>query len=137
MTFRLRKLKSVLFLFTALILIGAVTVTASGILADTAPTGAGILLGDADDNGDVNLIDVSCIQRTLAGLSVPDGIDETAADVDHNNAVEIIDATYIQRWLTSMDTPYPIGEQPTEAPTTAPTQRPTDSEGWSSDIFRP
>lgn len=90
------------------------------------------ILGDADSDNDVTIMDVTCIQRKLAGLKIPDGFSETAADADGNGVTEIIDATYIQRWKAGMETPYPIGVRPE-----APTQASTDAEGWGNDIIRP
>ncbi len=121
MTFNLRKIKSVLFSAVVLSLAGTVTVA------------AGVLLGDADADGKVTIIDATCVQRYLADSPVGDSFSEEAADVDASGEIEITDATFIQRWAANIGTPYPIAEQPTEAPT----QRPTDSEGWGRDIFRP
>ena len=103
---------------------------------------AGYLLGDADSDGEVSILDATCIQRVLVGLPVSGVYCESAADADMNSDVEIIDATYIQRWLAEIDTPYPIGtefgsvEEPTEAGD-KPSQMPTDEEGWGREIFRP
>ena len=59
------------------------------------------LLGDADCDGEVTILDATAIQRKLADLPVYD-IDETAADTDENGALEIVDATYIQRFLVGL-----------------------------------
>ncbi|MBQ3265698.1 MAG: hypothetical protein IJH07_07965 [Ruminococcus sp.] len=138
MTFRLRIIKSVLFCLFAVFLAGTVVAAAE------------IKLGDTDIDGDVTIIDATCIQRSLAGLAVSGEFSRQAADVDGSGDIEITDATFIQRWLAEIPTPYPIGEeiesssepptQPTEPssqPTESPTQRPTDEEGWGHDVFRP
>ena len=121
MTFRSHKIKSALLCVIVLILIGTVTAAAGGIL------------GDADGNGTVTILDVTCIQKAIAELPVSDGYSESAADADGNGKVDIKDATIIQRWLTSTEVPYPIGEQITE-PTTQPL---TDPDGWGYVIYRP
>lgn len=66
------------------------------------------LLGDADGDDKVTILDVTTIQRLLATLSLVNPPDEQAADADGSNRIEITDVTIIQRWLTSMETPYAI-----------------------------
>ncbi|MBQ3285869.1 MAG: hypothetical protein IJH40_09550 [Ruminococcus sp.] len=68
------------------------------------------ILGDADGDGNVTVMDVTWIQRKLANSSVPDTFDETAADVDGDGKVTVMDVTYIQRYNANMTVPYPIGE---------------------------
>ena len=75
--------------------------------ATEAPT---ILLGDADGDDNVAVLDATAIQRTLAALPVPVFI-EAAADVDRDKDITVLDATYIQRWLAAIDVDYPIGER--------------------------
>ena len=67
------------------------------------------LLGDADGDGEVTIIDVTKIQRILANNSV-DSFNEAAADVDSDGELTIIDATWIQRHLAGFDIPYLIGK---------------------------
>lgn len=131
MTFRLRRIM--------LILLVAVVI----ILACTVAAAAGKLVGDADTDGDVTILDATCIQRTLANLPVT-AYDEESADADGDGDITILDATAIQRWLASLKPPYPIGQEigappePSEdQPSESPTQLPTDAEGWGREIFRP
>ena len=124
MTFRLR--------ISAAILLGAVIL----LFAGTASASGEILLGDADGDTKITILDATCIQRTLAGLPVDGNFSKLAADVDGSGEIEITDATYIQRWLVNLKPPYPIGEA-IDAPTEPPSERPTDEEGWGLDIFRP
>ena len=110
------------------------------MLAGICASAAGYLLGDADSDGEVSILDATCIQRVLVDLPVSGAFSASAADADMNGTVEIIDATFIQRWLAEIDTPYPIGtqfESPTEAGGDDPYQLPTDEDGWSHEIFRP
>ena len=59
------------------------------------------ILGDADGDGEVTVLDVTAIQRYLVLLKTF-SFDETAADVDQDEAVTILDATYIQRSLAGL-----------------------------------
>lgn len=68
-----------------------------------------ILLGDADGDGEVTILDATCIQRTLASLSV-ESYNETASDTDQDGEVTIVDATFIQRWLASLPSNDSIGK---------------------------
>ena len=68
------------------------------------------LLGDADGDSDVTIIDATVIQRVLAELSV-DSYNEAAADTDGDGDVTIIDATFIQRFLAGLPCPAGIGEE--------------------------
>ena len=124
MTCRFSKMISALLIVSALILSGAISFSAQTRI-----------LGDADGDGKITVIDATCIQRTLAKLPVKSGIIRSAADVDGSGEIEITDATAIQRWLAGLQTRYPVGDR-FEAPT-EPTQLPTDEEGWTVDIFRP
>ena len=132
MTFKLCKTAPVLCMLAVLLLVCI------------AASAAGVLLGDADSDGRVTILDATAIQRSLAALPVNGEFSEEAADVDGDSGITILDATYIQRWLAGLDTPYPIGSQsdaPTEdpsgQPTNPPSQRPTDEEGWGRDVFKP
>lgn len=68
------------------------------------------ILGDADGDGDVTIIDATWIQRLFADMKVPNTFSESAADADRNGDVSIVDATWIQRWLAEMTIPHPIGK---------------------------
>lgn len=68
------------------------------------------LLGDADGDDEVTVIDVTLIQRNLASFAVPETFNDKAADVDGDDKVTILDATFIQRYLADMSVPYQIGE---------------------------
>ena len=68
-----------------------------------------VLLGDADGDGEVTVLDVTMMQRVLAKLSGA-VIVEATADVDGNGEVNVVDATYIQRYTASMPVKYPINE---------------------------
>ena len=54
--------------------------------------------GDVNNDGTVNIMDVTELQRFIAGYPVTIYIFETA-DVDKNGEINILDATMIQRYL--------------------------------------
>ena len=124
MTFRPRVIASVLLIALVFALTG------------TAASAAALILGDADSDRDVSILDATAVLRSVAGLKEIDASAKPAADADSNGVIEAIDATLIQRWLANMAVLYPIGEE-FEAPTQPPTQRPTDADGWGHEIFRP
>lgn len=69
------------------------------------------LIGDADGNGIVDLLDVSTIQYHLADFYVPvEPAVIMCGDVDGNGKTEITDTTYIQRFIADMETPYAVGK---------------------------
>lgn len=68
------------------------------------------IIGDADSDGDVTVIDVTLIQRKLASFPISGTFSDQAADVDGDGDVTVLDATFIQRFLADMEVPYPINE---------------------------
>lgn len=78
------------------------------ITTEQSETPSGAILGDADGDGDVTILDTTFIQRALVG-SISD-VDSAAADVDGDGDVTILDATFIQRYLVGVAVPYAIGE---------------------------
>lgn len=73
-----------------------------------APTDSSVpsvLYGDADADDDVTSIDVTVIQRYLAGILST--LNERNADVDGDGDVTMIDATLIQRYLVGVINKFP------------------------------
>ena len=66
------------------------------------------ILGDADGDGAVSILDATCIQRRLVNLPVASFV-ERAADVD-GDGLNILDATQVQRYLAGFQNPYGIGQ---------------------------
>ena len=66
-----------------------------------------IVYGDADDDGDVTILDVTYIQRYDAGIELPNPLNEKNADVDDDDDVTILDATLIQRYLVGVIRKFP------------------------------
>ena len=72
-------------------------------------TGDKVLLGDADGDGKVTILDATYIQRKLASLPV-ESYNALAADTDEDGEITILDATYIQRYLAGLSCPEGIGK---------------------------
>lgn len=68
------------------------------------------LLGDADNDGIVTVLDATRVQRYVAGYTMPDDFSESTADSDEDGAITVLDATVIQRHLASFDVAHPVGE---------------------------
>ena len=61
-----------------------------------------IMIGDADLNGTVEILDVTCIQRAINYIVTLSKEQTAAADSDQNGEVTIVDATCIQRYLSKL-----------------------------------
>lgn len=59
------------------------------------------LLGDADCDGSVTIIDATVIQFYMAEVEA-EVFDEARADADLDGSVTVLDATSVQRWLNGM-----------------------------------
>ena len=81
-----------------------------GFICEYEPEDTGEkLLGDADSDGDVTILDATAVQRKLAELSVS-SYDKQAADADGDDDVTIMDATAIQRHIAELPTNPNIGK---------------------------
>ncbi len=72
-----------------------------------------VLLGDADLNGSVNLIDAAVAQRAIAALTTLNETAAAAADVDGNSTVNTADVLYIQKYDVGLTSSYSIGSNVT------------------------
>lgn len=61
------------------------------------------ILGDANSDGQVNIIDASTIQKYVAKMYNESQIDLEAADVDKNGSVNVKDATKIQKYVSGLE----------------------------------
>ncbi len=59
-----------------------------------------VLRGDSNDDGEVDILDATAIQKHAAKLK---DINETAADVNGDGAVTITDATIIQKYIAKIE----------------------------------
>ena len=85
-----------------------------------------LILGDADGDGAIMIVDCTLIQRDIVGLAEIKADNCRAADVDSDGEICILDATAIQRYLAEMNDNYPIGEYISES-SSAPSHLPTVS----------
>ena len=69
-----------------------------------------VLLGDANGDGNVNISDVTDIQRVVAEMDTFDDLRQKAADINGDGVVTIDDATFLQTYLAEFETAYPIGD---------------------------
>lgn len=77
----------------------------------TEPEPEGYLLGDTDDNDDVEVVDATWLQRYIALMNI--GVIEDTVmqgDVDGDGDPSIVDAAFIMRYCVGIDTPFDIGE---------------------------
>ena len=68
------------------------------------------ILGDANEDSNVNIKDATAIQKHIAGLATLTETGTKLADVDASTIVNIKDATAIQKHIAGLDTGFPIGE---------------------------
>lgn len=79
-----------------------------------APVEVTFILGDADGDGVVTILDATKIQRVLAGLDTDgDGMITMRSLVDDEDTLNIMHATKIQRWIAGYTSEAPIGEEVT------------------------
>ena len=80
----------------------------------TTPSTGGdeYIIGDADGDGEIAVIDATAIQRHCANLAVTN-FSATAADADEDGTIAVIDATQIQRVCASLSTNTNIGNKVT------------------------
>ena len=69
------------------------------------------IIGDADSDGEVTILDATAIQRKLASIPVAGSFNEDAARLaDDLEELTIIDANFIQRWLAALPSNDKIGK---------------------------
>lgn len=79
------------------------------VTLEVADEPAGYLLGDADGDGAVSIVDATLIQRYLAKMETYAFV-EAAADVNRSGAADIADVTAIQRYLAKAEIPESVDE---------------------------
>jgi hypothetical protein len=77
-------------------------------------TDSGNILGDVNGDGDVNINDVTDIQKHIAHIIDLEGTALQAADTNCDDTINIIDVTTLQKYIANYDLPYPIGEAVTQ-----------------------
>ena len=69
-----------------------------------------VLLGDANEDGRITVLDITAIQRHIAEIQPLTDKGYKAADVNGDGEVTIEDATALQMYLAEVEVEYPIGE---------------------------
>ena len=69
------------------------------------------LLGDADGDGDISVLDATRVQRVLAGFTFDDVESISLRGDVSEDELDIVDATLIQRWLAGFEVYCPIGSR--------------------------
>ena len=68
-----------------------------------------ILLGDANGDGNISIMDALAIQKYVSGKAV-DSFIEIAADVDDDGFVTVKDSLSVQKYIAGKSVNYPVGE---------------------------
>ena len=85
--------------------------TLSPVNSQKITTSDRFILGDADNNEQADLTDVTFIQYLVSGLDPGEITENTliCGDVDGNGITDISDATYIQRYIAGIEIPFAVG----------------------------
>ena len=70
----------------------------------------GIVLGDSDLSGAVNVKDATQVQKAVADIVTLNDNAKLAADADQSGDITVRDATAIQKWVAGISVPTAIGE---------------------------
>lgn len=93
----------------ALALIGAILASILAMSFSASATQEKVfILGDADGDGDISVIDATIIQKHLAQIETIEEENLDAADADHDYVLSVLDAVIIQKWLAKFYVAYPI-----------------------------
>jgi len=86
------------------------------ILSESGEEPRLLLHGDADGDNTISIVDVSCIQRDLAGIEKLDELHKRIANADDDDMMTIIDGTCIQQWLADIPSPLDCYPYPKKQP---------------------
>lgn len=79
----------------------------SGVILDKIPIGIGVR-GDADGNGEINILDAALIAKYVAKRTIPQfskTLNGAMADANKDGKLDIVDAAYIARYIASKKNP--------------------------------
>ena len=68
------------------------------------------LLGDTTEDGIVNIVDATTIQKSIVGMTTLTETGKVLSDVDGNGVINVVDATAIQKHIVGMKTGFEIGQ---------------------------
>lgn len=104
----MKKIVCLLLMFSVLLSFGVSSFYAEGQPSSDKKVWGEGLSGDADNDGSIDIIDATIIQRHCSGIRVP-CLYATLADADGNGDIDVIDATFIQRYCAGIQTVDSIG----------------------------
>ena len=78
-------------------------VISAALCAGVSAASAAYRIGDADGNGEVNVIDATAVQRIVVSADSDDGSVRERVDIK-GDGIDITDATYIQRYCAGLGT---------------------------------
>lgn len=119
----MKRIIPILFVLSFVCLLATVTVNADLAVGT-------YILGDADGDGQITVLDATKVQRVLVDLDDdPDGMITLRGD-SNRDGLDVMDATRIQRYIADYEIAVPIGEvreivEPTESSTEPATAEPT------------
>jgi diketogulonate reductase-like aldo/keto reductase len=113
----MKKLISVMVLICLLLSLSACgdAATTDASVNSSEANKPNFIWGDADGNGELDIIDATVIQRYLVGLPTSAPINMQAAIVSGDDELSIIDATWIQRKLASIIDKFPVETEQEES----------------------
>lgn len=88
---------SLLLALTLMLPYTAAVAVADGNISESDNISERLLYGDADGNGDVNMLDVLEIRKYIARQPV--NINRTASDVDLDGSISMLDVLYIRKYI--------------------------------------
>lgn len=87
----------------------------AGTTEEPTAQSEGFILGDANLDGDINILDATHIQKMIVSLIESTDESNAAADVNGDNSVDIADATLIQKYCVGLINSF-VGSEPTTEP---------------------
>ena len=63
-------------------------------------------LGDVNEDGNINILDASTIQRSVANITTLSKSQQLAADVNGDGKINVLDATMIQQYIANLITTF-------------------------------
>ena len=85
-----------------------------GVLSGFAVSSGATVWGDVDNNGEVEIIDATLIQRHLAEMKTLDEAAQQRGCVSGSSELSIVDVTLIQRWLAQAINRFPAQGDPSD-----------------------
>lgn len=73
------------------------------VISSSALPNIHVIKGDADLDKTISVLDVTCIQKSLAGMERLTYLQEIAAEVDNDDYLSIVDVTWIQKHLAGFE----------------------------------